>query len=32
MEQLDVRSFTVGQFRENCYVVRRPNASTASFA
>jgi hydroxyacylglutathione hydrolase len=29
MEQLDVRSFTVGQFRENCYIVRRPEAPEA---
>jgi glyoxylase-like metal-dependent hydrolase (beta-lactamase superfamily II) len=29
MEQLDVRSFTVGQFRENCYIVRRPQAAEA---
>ncbi len=26
---LDVRSFTVGPFRENCYLVRRPSAATA---
>ena len=26
---LDVRTFTVGAFRENCYLVRQPNASEA---
>jgi len=26
---LDVRTFTVGAFRENCYLVRHPNASEA---
>ena len=27
--ELDVRMFTVGQLQENCYVVRRPNATRA---
>ena len=29
MDSLDVRSFTVGQLQENCYVVRRKGAATA---
>ena len=29
MEPLDVRGFTVGPFRENTYIVRRPGASEA---
>ena len=29
MGALDIRSFTVGQFQENCYIVRRPQAQEA---
>jgi glyoxylase-like metal-dependent hydrolase (beta-lactamase superfamily II) len=29
MAELDVRTFTVGAFRENCYIVRAPGASEA---
>jgi glyoxylase-like metal-dependent hydrolase (beta-lactamase superfamily II) len=29
MAELDVRTFTVGAFRENCYIVRVPGASEA---
>jgi glyoxylase-like metal-dependent hydrolase (beta-lactamase superfamily II) len=29
MGALDIRSFTVGQFQENCYIVRRPHAGEA---
>ena len=29
MGALDIRSFTVGQFQENCYIVRRPQAGEA---